>query len=187
MASDVRLGVLLKGDEPRDAIHVAIAPVVAAQILTPGEHVGLVLDDESEPFRVGRVPDKIGIVDPYLKEAVMPHQRFWLFLYPQTITSLRHDWTHPAFVKAAQQSASVDDPVAASKRWIENFAVELDQTYNRLMSAAALWVEAEDYTHDNSETYKSHYDKFPEFWKHYEVVTGTKVKDKESSFFTCSC
>ena len=38
-----RLGQLIEdGDRRRDAIHVAVAPVTAAERLAPGQHVGLV-------------------------------------------------------------------------------------------------------------------------------------------------
>jgi hypothetical protein len=36
-------------------------------------------------------------VDPFLADPVQPGQMFWLFLYPQTITGLRHVWEHLAF------------------------------------------------------------------------------------------
>ncbi len=89
------IGKLIEGaDARRDAIHVAVAPVEAAEELGPGRHVAL---------RAGKAvhatgDDGIGIVDPFLRAPVLPGQRFWLFLYPNTITSLRHVWTHPAFM-----------------------------------------------------------------------------------------
>ena len=95
-----RLSQLIEdSDRRRDAIHIAIAPVTAADRLAPGQHVGLVQEGKLE--LVGPCDRNIGIVDPFLPREVEAGQRFWLFLYPGTITSLRHVWTHPVFTAAA--------------------------------------------------------------------------------------
>ena len=100
MEKGPHLGQLIEeGDRSRDASHIAVAPVTAAHRLSPGEHVGLV--EEGNLELVGTSANKIGIVDPFLKQAVEPGQRFWMFLYPGTITGLRHVWTHPTFSAAA--------------------------------------------------------------------------------------
>lgn len=180
--SDINLGKIIDGTtQQRDAIHIAVAPVIAVEGLMPGQHIALTGEGQET---VGLGTDErpaIGIVDPFLKFPIRPGERFWMFLYPNTITSLRHEWSHPAFsaIKAATEG---------SQAWIEAFAAEMDQTYSRLMGAAQRWVEYEDYTRDDEEGYKSvDYAKWPIFWKHYEIVTGTKVKDHEATFFTCSC
>lgn len=91
------------GGEPpanarRDAIHVAVMPCVAGQHMVSGNHL-----------RVQRCPNgeweafleldgySVGIVDPFLGDGhpVKPGDRFWMFLKPNSITSLRHVWTHP--------------------------------------------------------------------------------------------
>jgi hypothetical protein len=82
---------ILDKDAQRDAIHIAVIPVEAAMELSPGMHVGLDGLDRATPL-----VDTIGIVDPYLDDTVLPGERFFVFLYPGTITSLRHEWTHPA-------------------------------------------------------------------------------------------
>jgi hypothetical protein len=90
------LGSLITdGDRRRDAVHVAVAPVTAAERLAPGQHVGFVTPGDTET--VGPCEQPIGVVDPFLTDDVQPGQRFWLFMYPNTVTSLRHVWTHPAF------------------------------------------------------------------------------------------
>ena len=95
-----QLGHLIEdGDRRRDAIHIAVAPATAAERLAPGQHVGLVRAGDVE--RVGPCDRPIGVVDPFLTAAVEPGQRFWLLLYPGTITGLRHIWAHPAFTAAA--------------------------------------------------------------------------------------
>jgi hypothetical protein len=77
----------------RDAIHIAIAPVVAAEKLWAGYSVGL-LDDGTASTHA---ETKIGIVDPFIKGPIRRGDKFYLFLFPNTVTSLRHVWTHPAF------------------------------------------------------------------------------------------
>ena len=97
LKSEAKLGLPPSGDDQRDAVHIAIVPVVAGEKLFPGQDVGIVGDS-----LVGRSAHPIGIVDPFLKRSVQPNERCWLLLYPGSITSLRHDWTHPAFDGAAE-------------------------------------------------------------------------------------
>ncbi|HEY1190416.1 MAG TPA: hypothetical protein VGE74_22470 [Gemmata sp.] len=87
--------LITDGDRRRDAIHIAVAPVTAAEPLAPGQHVGFVTPGSTEAVGASETP--IGIVDPFLTGDVLRGQRFWLFMYPNTVTSLRHVWTHPAF------------------------------------------------------------------------------------------
>lgn len=87
------------GDRRRDAVHIAVAAVTAATRLSPGQHIGLVRADSME--LVGPSEHNIGIVDPYLIGDIEEGQRFWMFLYPDTISDLRHIWSHPAFSAVA--------------------------------------------------------------------------------------
>lgn len=179
MNGDIGIGKIIEQERHRDAIHIAVAPMEATEKLAPGQRVGV-----PESGKIGKASPHVGIVDPFLERNVQPGQKCYVFLFPGSITSLRHEWTHSAFDNVAPPS-----PADASRRWIETFAAKIDQTYNRVMEAAELYLDHQDYTYDNSEAYKDSYSQFGEFWKHYEVVTGKKVPDeiKEDCFFTCSC
>lgn len=182
------LGTIIGEAEKRDAIHLAVEPVIAGEPLRPGDHI-TVTNGIAQWANPG---EGLGIVDPFLpSRGVGEGQRFWFVMYPRMVHSLRHVWTHPAFPDESGTPAAApeesSDAKAVSERWIRNFAEQLDQTYSRLMQAADLWVECGEYTYDNNEVYKDHYDKFPEFWTHYEIVRGAKVTADRYSFFTCSC
>jgi len=170
----------------RDAIHMAVAPVLAGERLPRGSHV--VISDSGKAMlwrpnssiEAERHAVQVGIVDPFLDTpAVFKGERFWLLLYPGTITSLRHDWSHPAFNKQWVGAAS------ASEEWLRSFAMnDADLPYEEMMQAARNFIEHDSYLCEGEK-----WDGFSlpdEFWDHYTAVTGLLPKDRWS-FFSCSC
>jgi hypothetical protein len=174
------IGHIAGDDAQRDAIHIAVAPVVAGERLYPGQHVAF---EAGSAERVRPFGTTIGIVDPFHEGPILPEQRFWMFLYPNTITSLRHEWTHPAF--APEPPSSRD----ASEAWLRDFCDRSDCPGYEAVIAKAI---------DNSDAWDSAYLHFngsdahgeipPEFWDHVEVVTGRSIpRGERAEFFSCSC
>lgn len=181
------MGGIMTEDQGRDAVHLAAIAVRSDERLFPSQHIGLVGDKKVSASAI----ELVGIVDPFLMAPVVPGEWFWLIIYPRTITSLRHEWKHPAFDDAAVKAAS--DAVSESERWIQDYADGLDITYNTLMRGARDWLESKrggaswgEYlvqggTLEGVST-------SDEFWKHYERVTGEVVADDHrQNFFSCSC
>lgn len=85
----------------KDAVHVAVEPVIVDQdYLSPGEHVCLLgADEKTGLLLVGAQAGgkAVGIIDPYLTEKIKRGDKVYLCLFPNTVTSLRHHWTHPDF------------------------------------------------------------------------------------------
>ncbi len=209
------LGKLLTEDLPRDAIHIAVAPVVADAHMHPGQRIGFTV----EPLVSTHAQELIGIVDPYLEGPVYKGQKFWMFLYPGSITSLAHHWTHPAFTQEAHVQKTVSDIIK------NNTTVEPLKTFsvftNSEVAASEKWLR--DYLNDNHlpdfETMKEaietgtskskddrYYDSYvsiesdyilvqggdahgdipDEFWTHWEVVLGKRLYNT-AKYFSCSC
>ena len=175
MTHEIKLGQLIDNPaQQRDAIHIAVAPVVAAQKLKPGQEVGFLGYDT---IHVGESDNPIGVVDPFLKRDVLPTQRFFVFLFPNTVTSMRHEWTHPAFVPTE------------SERWLREFAIDLELTYDELMQATKDYLEnGKIYCLGIDTPDRVWYDR-TEFWYHYEKVTNSELHEdrKEDMFFRCAC
>ena len=105
------LGTIIDHTQKRDAIHLAVIPVVAGMDLMPGDHIGLVngyaarvgaeyntgVLGEDRQVITATVEKGLGIVDPFLMEPIAKGETFWLVIYPRQITSLRHVWEHNSF------------------------------------------------------------------------------------------
>lgn len=179
-----KFGELIEGDmPPRDAIHVAAAPVTASETLSPGEHITFI---QADCELVGRSKvAAIGIVDPFLQAPVKKGQRFWMFLYPNTVTTLTHQWEHPAFEKRMELMGRIKH--GDSEDWLRRYANEqLDTGYNALISGTRSYLKYDEYMVEGGKFEGIDLD--PEFWYHYQRVTGEVVPtDKQHSFFGCSC
>ncbi len=199
MAKDAvaTMGTILTPDVGgRDAVHVAVISVEAKEGLIPGAHIEL---DNShiEPLAANATSgEPIGIVDPFLTDSVKKGERFWLYLYPRTITSLRHNWTHPAFEDIA---ATYMPPATklASEQWLHAY---LDDNYDRpsydsmirLVNEGGFYNSEEEYglRFDGQYLYSLGRDAGGEIdsavWHHLEIVTGKKITQRPA-YFTCSC
>ena len=172
------IGTILTESAQRDAIHIAVAPMVAKCKVFPGQDVGL------HPVTDTNTPH-VGIVDPFLKEPVFPGQRYFIFLYPNTITGLRHEWTHPAFTSAATEP---EPAKATSETWMREFAEHFSMDVAGVLAAGRDYVEGGEYHTLRFDIPDEAYTQAEAFWQHFEVLTGTKgPSDRKETPFTCWC
>lgn len=179
------LGRILHGKHERDAVHIAVAPVVAGGQIYRSAYIGL--NAEGRAIMVSQ-ESSVGISDPFLIDMIEEGQQFFVYLTPGSITSLVHHWAHPKFPLVDQFL-----PRPSSVAWLENYAEEIGETFQDLMSAAETWLKDGEYWvggppgmefGSNLESIQ-----LPEaFWTHYQLATGKTVPEsKQESFFTCVC
>lgn len=180
MSTQTEIGKLIVGEGERDAIHIAVAPVVAGRRLRAGDRIGF-----DENGNANLTANTIGIVDPFLTADVERGQKFFMFLFPNTITSLRHNWTHPAF------EAETSSAKSGSERWMKAWAVRhMSEDYygdGGARSAEVAYADAIEAGRNHSigpyEDARDHID--DEWWSHWEAITG-EVGDREN-YFSCAC
>lgn len=190
------LGTYITGAEARDAIHLAVVPIVASEKVYPGQHL---------TATGNTVGETVGICDPFLPGPVNIGQAFWLVLYPRTITSLRHAWTHPAFPETAPQIA-VDPDKEASKAYLEDFASRLFSYYGQHSddpdsgrneypegegeygSRLKVLLEGIEYggAFGTDIEYGDDLKPSEELYRHYEIYTGNAAPTRPE-WFRCAC
>lgn len=178
-----QMGRIIDSDVQRDAVHVAIAPVHAEERVFPGQRVGLragtgdVADPGAEP---------VGIVDPFLSHPVDAGNRFWLFLFPETVTGLRHEWSHPAF----DSKRRAPDAMGESEAWLREFARRCGKSYSWLMDVVEGLVKTGTvFTEQGSSLIRDeYYSNEEEFWKHMRNVADFEIPDDVNDDpFSCWC
>ena len=190
--SDIQLGKKPRPTADRDAIHVAVIPRKAAEDLLPGQRVCL---SNSGSAMVALYEEPIGIVDPFYEGRIGEGQWFWLLLLPNTVTGMRHHWSHPSFPSDSNHAPTKEE----SEAWLKEFAKHSDcPEYEILMAAVTEqpvdhvdgYRATAPYTIDDEYLIfwgRDAHGEIPvEFWDHVENVTGEKCRYRPSSF-SCSC
>lgn len=171
---EIKLGEIITGPCSRDAIHIAVAPVFAGEDLAPGEHAGLDVNGHAKVDR-----PQIGVVDPFLRSPVKKGQRFHLFLYPNTVTSLRHEWTHPAFTD--QEKA---------REWIFWFSQRCLMSTDEILRIAEEMLRTGSYSFGMNEAAQDRFNESSrDLLKNAAVLLGLTVTPKQLSgaYFSCAC
>lgn len=172
----------ITNDAVRDAIHVAIAPVIANERLFPGEHVGVINGVASKNY------PNIGIVNPFLKGTLCKGDRFYVCLYPDTVTGMTHHWEHPSFqevVPSLDKQAVLDKDKLLAEAWLKKFSqrvgTNFDYLIRGLQKKSSILVDE-----DSTDEY---YNCKDELWRNYEVFSGEKTSedDHDNVYFRCAC
>lgn len=185
MKTQELIGTTHNTNHPKDAIHIAVAQVGAGELMKPGDHIGFKNNTSTAyKFEV----NTIGIVDPFLKKEVSKGQLFYMFLYPNSIHSLEHNWMHPAFASSEDKKKSKEflDELLNRDCVMYGDHPQFDDTLERFKKGDVMscWYgdTVTDFLRSGPEERKK-------FWDSLEIVTGiTATKEqREQDSFSCSC
>lgn len=180
------IGKILDWPMERDAIHIAVLSAVAGEMLVSGAPVCLEADG-LPTARMARHSESVGIVDPFLPRAANAGQRFWVFLHPNSVTGMRHHWSHPVVdsLPVAQRLLGLDKGKAAE--WLKNFSDEYGFDYHQMIESAkehrGRIVAGSDLDYGAVQS------ELETFWKNMEILTGQKFSavHRDSVSFSCAC
>jgi len=187
--SDVDLYSPPASDAVRDAVHVAIVPLICGDnYLYAGMSVKLAYGTTDtaikcdDVYNDGKI-ESIGVVSPFLKdrEIIRKGDRFWCMLNPGTVTGMKHHWEHPLF-------DSPTNLVSDSELWLRRFAETWNFDFDDMISAAKegdyILARGTD-LHGKSELGED----YTLFWHNLELYLGRKFSDdhREQVNWTCTC
>jgi hypothetical protein len=160
--------------------------IVDAEYMSPGDRAKFVfgtnnLVQRAQGHEYG--DPGIGVIDPFISFA-KKGDRVWLFLFPGSVTSIRHEWTHPG----------IDNPPKTknvSEAWMRAFASKWNFDYSELIASASAdqgeygnYITARGIDLHSKDELGDDYDLF---WKHLEALTGRTFDEKHKADFQWSC
>lgn len=192
------LGTIITPNEERDAIHLAVEPIMAGEKLQPGADVGIGADGKAYNLLAAR-PDVVyptkhlGIVDPFLADPVQPGEHFWLVVYPRKITSLRHVWDHPDIPEGRRkpllkQTKDQMLNMLMLKLTEIGFCLEPRCTGDQLYEA----MLDDGYVHFNDVDAHGRIELDSDCWHLYEQIHGERSRHdprdgQDGVYFSCAC
>ena len=194
MAQSVNLGETPKDNDIRDALHIAVISGIAGEKLKAGQNIRL----SDGIWITCNISVSTAVVDPYIKKPLTRGDLFWACLLPNTVTDVRHVWTHPDFpVKVKAQIGGGEFTSEESQKWIEDFC---DRTYGVDYDTIIRASTGQDSSYDHNAgcgwcvdgEYFAIYGsdaggEIPsELWDHVKNVIG-KEPLYRPRHFTCSC
>lgn len=175
--SDVKLGEQPNEGQERDAIHVAVAPYKASEMLRPGQRVGIISEGVAGPCT-----DVMGIVDPYLTDVVPKGQLFWLCLLPGLVSGMRHHWVVEGISNGLVDGISKEEAKAWLKEQLDPLGVDFDElVYGDHVQGGYTM------SYKNEEAQDHWYEIQDDYWKYREIFIGTKVEEGMKGGFSCLC
>ncbi len=190
MSNEAKLGTVPKGDEGRDAVHVAIVPVQASEEIRIGGLVKLNADGKAVCSDFGSA---IGVADPFREQPAGKDSWLWLCLFPKTIKGLRHVWEHPAFAAEAMALPMRSDEKPASEAWLKDYVRrhcsywenQPDGGYSEFLRYVRdeRWI----YYYGSDCHSLSDVDDANELFRHLSVVLERRIDALYFEAFTCSC
>ena len=186
MSGDIGLGRLIEEPRGRDAVHIAVVPITAGEDLLPNDRIYV---DGGYGYSVeGTAQDVHGIVDPFLSGRIKRGDTFYMCMFPGSITSLRHEWTHPALDSLPEETDSIYTRKAKieSKDWIMDFLHKQTWYDDREKDIEAEYSDLiDEWTSDGAYTFNDSGVDTSLLEAHLEVVTDHKKG--ENFYFSCSC
>ncbi len=189
--SDVNLGESPSDDAQRDAVHVAVVPLIAGEkYMCRGQRFRLAHDSTTVAlcgeYNEGTLGAAIGIVNPFRKGGLKKGDRFWGFLFPGTVTGMRHEWKHPAFNDIPSPS---DNP---HEKWIRDFCDRWNFDYGQLIKNATATGGDEFSRYVVARGKDLHYASelggdYELFWQHLEQLLGKQYTPEHRSGLAWSC
>ena len=189
--SEVKLGKKIKkGKGQKDAIHIAVVPLIAGERLYKGHKIKLKFNTDNVALDASYDEENaFGIVDPFLDEySVEAGQEFYGLVFPGTVTGMRHEWQHPKFGIAKRE---LDEHEA----WIRDFCDRWKFDYDELISTALSKSDNSEYDRyivaqgrdllSREELGEDH----NLFWEHLEGMMSQKFDEKhrEGMGWSCTC
>jgi hypothetical protein len=193
MSDNLFLGKKNPPQMARDAIHIAVVQMICGEdYISAGDHVFIqpgTTDTILTKDKCYGEAGQIGIVDPFLTEYdIKKGDRVWVFLYPNTVTGLRHEWTHPAFTEAER----IINTASESELWLRQFAARWGFDYSNMIEVGenpdSGWGYITALGHDLHSVGELGED-HALFWYHLEQFTGKKFDEshRDKVGWSCSC